>query len=81
MSIRRQVGGQTEEYCVGVDFGQSIGPCAICGMVRLDLPDPQRDSQFVSHSDRRDCHALGVAGLGDDPAFLSFTGSLAPQAS
>jgi hypothetical protein len=38
---RRRSGGSSETYCVGVDFGQSIDPCAICGMVRLDLPDPQ----------------------------------------
>jgi hypothetical protein len=45
---RRLAGGLSETYCVGVDFGKLVDPTAICGMVRLDLPEPQPDAEFVS---------------------------------
>jgi hypothetical protein len=45
---RLAAGGSSESFCIGVDFGQSVDPCAIAGMVRLELPDPQHEHEFVS---------------------------------
>ena len=38
---RRQAGAPLENYCVAVDFGQSVDNCAICVMSRSSAPAPQ----------------------------------------
>jgi hypothetical protein len=38
---RRQAGAPLENYCVAVDFGQSVDNCAICVMSRSSVPAPQ----------------------------------------
>ena len=37
---RRQAGAPLENYCVAVDFGQSVDNCAICVMSRSSAPAP-----------------------------------------
>src|SRR6516165_7845421 len=37
---RRQAGEPLENYCVAVDFGQSVDNCAICIMSRTSAPVP-----------------------------------------
>ena len=38
---RRQAGVPLENYCVAVDFGQSVDNCAICVMSRTSAPPPE----------------------------------------
>jgi len=38
---RRQAGVPLENYCVAVDFGQSVDNCAICVMSRTSAPAPE----------------------------------------
>jgi len=38
---RRQAGAPLENYCVAVDFGQSVDNCAICVMSRSSAPAPE----------------------------------------
>ena len=38
---RRQAGAPLENYCVAVDFGQSVDNCAICVMSRNSAPVPE----------------------------------------
>ena len=38
---RRQAGVPLENYCVAVDFGQSVDNCAICVMSRSSAPVPE----------------------------------------
>src|SRR5215467_3894365 len=38
---RRQAGAPLENYCVAVDFGQSVDNCAICVMSRSSAPVPE----------------------------------------
>lgn len=38
---RRQAGVPLENYCVAVDFGQSVDNCAICVMSRTSAPGPE----------------------------------------
>src|SRR5215472_12430465 len=38
---RRQAGVSLENYCVAVDFGQSVDNCAICVMSRTSAPVPE----------------------------------------
>src|SRR6516164_4113464 len=38
---RRRAGAPLENYCVAVDFGQSVDNCAICVMSRTSAPAPE----------------------------------------
>jgi len=38
---RRLAGVPLENYCVAVDFGQSVDNCAICVMSRSSAPEPE----------------------------------------
>jgi hypothetical protein len=38
---RRRAGAPLENYCVAVDFGQSVDNCAICVMSRSSAPAPE----------------------------------------
>jgi hypothetical protein len=45
-SVRLAAGGAPETFCLAVDFGQSVDPCAICAMARLPAIDRPNREKF-----------------------------------
>jgi hypothetical protein len=45
-SVRLAAGGAPETFCLAVDFGQSVDPCAICAMARVPAFDRPNREKF-----------------------------------
>jgi len=68
---RRQAGVPLENYCVAVDFGQSVDNCAICVMSRTSAPVPETGAVEPVEPPRG-------GGIVDLPTPIQQPGSAAP---